>query len=54
MPLIRVEDRGAVRHIVLQRPEKRNALNRELTAALGRGLEEAARKESARVVVVRG
>jgi len=54
MSLVGVEDRGAVRHIVLHRPEKRNALNGELTAALGRALEEAAADETARVVVVKG
>jgi len=54
MSLVQVEDRGAVRHIVLNRPEKRNALNGELTAALGQALEAAAGDERARVVVVRG
>ena len=54
MPLVEVEDRGAVRHIVLNRPEKRNALNGELIAALGGALEDAAGDESVRVVVLRG
>ena len=54
MSLVEVEDRGAVRHIVLNRPEKRNALNRELTAALGSALEHAAGEAGVRVVVVRG
>src|SRR2546425_1250863 len=34
MSLVAVEDRGAVRHIVLQRAEKRNALNGELIQVL--------------------
>jgi enoyl-CoA hydratase/carnithine racemase len=54
MPLVEVENRGAVRHIVLQRAEKRNAFNGELIAALGHALEDAADDESARVIVVRG
>jgi len=27
MSLVQLEDRGGVRHLVLNRPEKRNALN---------------------------
>ena len=49
-----VEDRGAVRHIVLQRPEKRNAFNGELIGALGHALEAAAGETGVRVVVLRG
>jgi enoyl-CoA hydratase/carnithine racemase len=48
------EDRGAVRHIVLNRPEKRNALNRELVEAIGAALREAAADPAVRVVVLRG
>jgi enoyl-CoA hydratase/carnithine racemase len=54
MPLVETEDRGAVRHLVLNRPEKRNALNGELIQALGAAVEEAARDEDVRVVVLRG
>jgi enoyl-CoA hydratase/carnithine racemase len=54
MSLIGVEDRGGVRHLVLQRAEKRNAFNGELIEALGHALEDAAADESVRVVVVRG
>jgi enoyl-CoA hydratase/carnithine racemase len=54
MGLVGTEDRGGVRHLVLQRAEKRNALNGELIQALGTAIEEAAADESARVVVVRG
>ncbi len=54
MSLIGVEDRGGVRHLVLQRAEKRNAFNGELIAALGGALEAAAADAAVRVVVVRG
>jgi enoyl-CoA hydratase/carnithine racemase len=54
MSLIGVEDRGGVRHLVLQRAEKRNAFNGELIEALGHALEAAAAAESVRVLVVRG
>jgi len=54
MALVQVEDRGAVRHLILNRPEKRNALNGELIAALGQAVEEAAQAEQVRCVVLRG
>src|SRR3954454_16203125 len=54
MPLVEIEDRGAVRHVVLNRPEKRNALNGELIRALGSAVEDAATDDEVRVVVVRG
>ena len=54
MSLVGVEDRDAVRHLVLQRAEKRNALNGELIGALGAAIEEAAADASVRVVVLRG
>ena len=54
MGLVGTEDRGGVRHIVLQRAEKRNAMNGELIQALGTALEEAAGDKDVRVVVVRG
>jgi enoyl-CoA hydratase/carnithine racemase len=54
MARVRIEDRGAVRHLVLDRPEKRNALNRELIESLGGAIEEAAADSSVRVVVLRG
>jgi enoyl-CoA hydratase/carnithine racemase len=54
MALVLVEDRGAVRHLVLNRPEKRNALNGEAIQALGASIEAAAADDSVRVVVVRG
>ena len=54
MPLVDTEDRGAVRHIVMTRAEKRNAMNGELVLALGEAFKEAANDPAVRVVVVRG
>src|SRR5688500_4660723 len=54
MSILGVENRGGVRHLVLQRAEKRNAFNGELIAGLGHALEEAAADPSVRCVVVRG
>jgi enoyl-CoA hydratase/carnithine racemase len=54
MSIVVTEDRGAVRHIVLNRPEKRNAMNQELLRALGDALREAAAEESVHCVVLRG
>ncbi len=54
MALVGTEHRGGVRHLVLNRPEKRNAMNGELIAALGAAIEQAAADDSVRVVVVRG
>ena len=52
--LVLTEDRDAVRHLVLNRAEKRNALNEELVLAIGEALRAAAADASVRVVVVRG
>jgi enoyl-CoA hydratase/carnithine racemase len=54
MSMILSEDRGPVRHVVLNRPEKRNAMNRELLAALAQALREAAHDPSVQCVVLRG
>ncbi len=54
MGLVEIEDREAVRHIVMTRSEKRNALNGELVEALGRAFRDAAAADEVRVVVVRG
>ena len=54
MPLVGVEDRGGVRHVVLQRAEKRNAFNGELIQDLGHALEDAAADSAVRCLVVRG
>jgi enoyl-CoA hydratase/carnithine racemase len=48
------EDHGPVRHVVLHRPEKRNAFNGELVNATGQALREAAADLSVRCVVLRG
>jgi enoyl-CoA hydratase/carnithine racemase len=52
--LVLTEDRDAVRHVVLNRPDKRNAFNEELVLALGAALRAAADEPSVRVVVLRG
>jgi enoyl-CoA hydratase/carnithine racemase len=54
MPLVHTEDRGPVRHIVMSRAEKRNALNEELILALREAFDDAATDESVRVLVLRG
>ena len=54
MSLVLTEDRGAVRHLVLNRPEKRNALNGETIAELGSAIELAAADSDVRVLVIRG
>jgi len=54
MSLVLQEDHGAVRHLVLNRPEKRNALNTELVEHLGEALHAAAADPGVRCVVLRG
>jgi enoyl-CoA hydratase/carnithine racemase len=54
MSLVVTEDRGAVRHVVLNRPEKRNALSSALIADLGAALRGAAGDPAVRCVVLRG
>jgi enoyl-CoA hydratase/carnithine racemase len=54
MSIVVTEDRGPVRHVVLNRPEKRNAMNGELLRALGAALREAAADEGVHCVVLRG
>jgi enoyl-CoA hydratase/carnithine racemase len=54
MSIVLTEDRGPVRHVVLNRPEKRNALNDELILAIRSALEAAAADRDVRCVVVRG
>lgn len=54
MSLVETEDRGAVRHLILNRPEKRNAMHGELVLAIGAALKEAANAPAVHVVVVRG
>jgi enoyl-CoA hydratase/carnithine racemase len=52
--LVLTEDRGAVRHVILNRPEKRNAFHDELVLATGAALGAAADDPAVRCVVVRG
>ncbi|HEX2086169.1 MAG TPA: enoyl-CoA hydratase/isomerase family protein [Solirubrobacteraceae bacterium] len=54
MSLVITEDRGPVRHVVLNRPEKRNAMNGELVLAIRDALEAARVDASVHCVVVRG
>jgi enoyl-CoA hydratase/carnithine racemase len=54
MSLVLTEDHGPVRHLILNRPEKRNAFNAELIAATGEALREAGADTSVRCVVLRG
>ena len=54
MSLVLAEDRDAVRHLVLNRPQKRNALSSALIEELGDALRAAAGDASVRIVVLRG
>ena len=49
-----VEDRGAVRLLTMNRPEKRNALNTELTRALLEALRKADSEETVGCIVLTG
>ncbi|HVS28605.1 MAG TPA: enoyl-CoA hydratase/isomerase family protein [Solirubrobacteraceae bacterium] len=54
MANVRTEDRGAVRHVILDRVEKRNAMNGELVLELGVALKAVANDPDVRCVVIRG
>jgi enoyl-CoA hydratase/carnithine racemase len=54
MPIVETEDRDRVRHVVLNRPEKRNAFNGDLIQALGVELEAAGSDADVHCVVLRG
>jgi enoyl-CoA hydratase/carnithine racemase len=54
MGLVATEDRGPVRHVVMMRSEKRNAINEEMVRGLHEALSEAADDDSVHVVVLRG
>jgi enoyl-CoA hydratase/carnithine racemase len=54
MTLVLTEDHGPVRHVILNRPEKRNAFNGELVVATGEALRAAADDPDVRCVVLRG
>jgi enoyl-CoA hydratase/carnithine racemase len=54
MAVVATEDRGPVRHIVMMRSEKRNAINDEMVLGLHEAFSAAAADDSVHVVVVRG
>jgi enoyl-CoA hydratase/carnithine racemase len=54
MSTVRTEDHGSVRHVVLNRPDKRNAMNLGLLLALAAALHDAAADGEVRCVVLRG
>jgi enoyl-CoA hydratase/carnithine racemase len=54
MSIVVSEDRGPARHVVLNRPEKRNAMNQELLRALRDALTDAAADSDVQCVVLRG
>src|SRR2546421_589129 len=54
MSIVTTEDRGRVRHVVLNRPEKRNAMNQELLRALAAALRSPAADPHVQCVVLRG
>lgn len=54
MSVLLTEDRGAIRILTLNRPEKRNALNHELTKAVVDGLAAAETDEAIRAIVLTG
>jgi hypothetical protein len=54
MPLVITEQHGPVRHVVLNRPDKRNAINGDLIAELGDALRAAAADSASHCVVIRG
>lgn len=54
MSVILVTDQDSIRTLTLNRPDKRNALNDELVAALKDALRDADADESLRCVVIRG
>jgi enoyl-CoA hydratase/carnithine racemase len=54
MSIVITEDRGPVRHVVMNRPEKRNAMNQELLRELAGALRAAADDASVQCVVLRG
>ena len=54
MSLVITEDRDAVRHVVLNRPDKRNAMSQALLLELGEALRAATDDASVQCVVLRG
>jgi enoyl-CoA hydratase/carnithine racemase len=54
MSIVFTEDRERVRHVVMNRPEKRNAMSQELLRELGAALEAAGADAHVECVVLRG
>ena len=54
MPLVLTETHGVVRHVVLNRVDKRNAFNGELVVAVGEAMRAAADDPGVHCVVLRG
>ncbi|TMK41986.1 MAG: enoyl-CoA hydratase/isomerase family protein [Actinobacteria bacterium] len=54
MSIVQCEDRGPVRHVMMNRPEKRNAMNEELVRGVGEALAEAAHDPDVLCVVLGG
>jgi enoyl-CoA hydratase/carnithine racemase len=54
MSIVLTEDFGAVRHVVLNRPDKRNAFNDELVLGLREAVRAAADDDGVQCVVLRG
>jgi enoyl-CoA hydratase/carnithine racemase len=52
--LVKTEQRGAIFEILLNRPEKRNAISLELYERLDQAIEEAGQAEGVRTVFIRG
>jgi enoyl-CoA hydratase/carnithine racemase len=52
--IVRVEEDGRVRHLILDRPEKRNAFNSELVGALRDAVREVADDVEAHCIVLHG
>jgi enoyl-CoA hydratase/carnithine racemase len=54
MSIVFTEDHGSVRHVVLNRPEKRNAMSQALLSELSEALRDAANDDSVHCVLLRG
>jgi enoyl-CoA hydratase/carnithine racemase len=54
MGIVITEDRDTVRHVVLNRPDKRNAVNADIVLGLREALTAAAADDGVRCVVLRG
>src|ERR1700689_4480709 len=54
MSIVLTEDRGPVRHVILNRPEKRNAMSQALLRAVVHELRASASEQSVHCVVLRG